>query len=125
MVRPEIVTVLPEAIWKRRLLALPSIARTSAPAPLMVTLLTTSNCPVVSVMAPEILVALMVSPSAALASACRSEPAPLSFVFVTVRVVACAEFATAPSSTIAMVAGRMANMPTDSEKSAPEATTLP
>ncbi|PYL74257.1 MAG: hypothetical protein DMF26_11630 [Verrucomicrobia bacterium] len=45
---------------------------------------------------------VIVSPSFAMASAWRSEPAPLSFVLVTVMVAACAGIATAQSSTTAI-----------------------
>ena len=62
-----------------------------APAPLIVTLLSTSNCPVVSVITPEIPVALIVSPSFASASAWRNEPRPLSLVLLTMIVVARAD----------------------------------
>ena len=67
---------------------LPSTASTPAPAPLIVTLLSTSNCPVVSVMTPEIPIASIVSPSFASASAWRNEPGPLSLVLLTMTVVA-------------------------------------
>jgi hypothetical protein len=54
----------------------------------MATLLLTSSWPLVSVMvwpfSDEL--KLIVSPSAASWSACRSDPGPLSFVFVTVKV---------------------------------------
>ena len=89
IVKPEIVTVKPEeTIRNPRLAMLPSTASTSAPAPLIVTLVFTSNSPLVSVMAPEMLVASIVSPSFAIASASRNEPGPLSFVFVTVMMFA-------------------------------------
>ena len=69
IVRPEMVTVSPEPIWKTRLEALPSTASTSAPAALIVTLLSTSNSPLVRVMTPEMPVASIVSPSFAFTSA--------------------------------------------------------
>ncbi len=52
----------------------------------MVTLLVTSNSPLVSKMVPETPDASMVSPSAALARAARNVPAPLSAVLVTLFV---------------------------------------
>src|SRR5439155_9667599 len=79
------------AVWKTRLVVLPSTASTPAPAPLIVTLLSTSNCPVVSVITPEIPVASIVSPLFASASAWRNEPRPLSLVLLTMIVVARAE----------------------------------
>ena len=77
---------------------LPSTARTSAPGPLIVTFVRTSNSPLVSVMAPEIPVALMVSPLFAIASACRNDPGPLSSVLVTVMIVASAGMVAAHNS---------------------------
>src|SRR5438067_5723456 len=71
--------------------ALPSTASRSAPGPFIVTLLLTSNFPLVSVITPLIPVASIVSPSFASASAWRSEPGPLSLVLVTITVAACAE----------------------------------
>lgn len=50
---------------------------------MIVTLLSTRNSPLVRMIAPEMPVASIVSPSFAMASACRNEPAPLSFVLVT------------------------------------------
>ena len=69
---------------------LPSTASTLAPAPLIVTLVFTSNSPLVSVMAPETPLASIVSPLLAMTSAWRSEPGPLSLVLLTTMVVACA-----------------------------------
>ena len=60
----------------------------------MVTFLSTNNSPPVRLIVPAT-AKLMVSPSFALASACRNEPGPLSFVLVTVIVVACAWITTA------------------------------
>src|SRR6266404_253532 len=54
----------------------------------MVTLLATSNSPLVRRMEPETPVASMVSPSPALARAARSVPGPLSAVLVTVMFAA-------------------------------------
>ena len=54
----------------------------------MVTLLSTTSSPLVSAIVPVGDAKLIVSPSEAVASAWRSEPAPLSFVLVTVHVVA-------------------------------------
>src|SRR5262249_55522473 len=92
IVKPEIVTVRSEeTIRKTRLVIPPSIASTSAPVPLIVTLVFTSNSPLVSIMTPEMPVASIVSPSFAIASASRKEPGPSSLVLVTVIVVARAE----------------------------------
>src|SRR5205085_1896731 len=96
-VRPEIVTVRPEPIWKTRLVALPFTARFAAPGPEMVMLVLTSSSPLVSPIVP-VTAKLMVSPSLASASAWRNEPGPLSFVFVTVMVAAEAEITAAPTS---------------------------
>jgi hypothetical protein len=82
------VTVSPEPIWKTRLEALPSTASSSAPAALIVTLLSTNNSPLVRVMTPEMLVASIVSPSFASRSAWRKEPGPLSLVLLTMIVPA-------------------------------------
>src|SRR5437899_6175969 len=69
MVSPEMVTVLPGLMWNTRPLALPFTARTFAPGPLMVTLLPTTNCPLVSVIVPVTETSeLTVSPSFASAS---------------------------------------------------------
>ena len=57
----------------------------------MVTLLFTSSSPLVSVIVAGVETEKsIVSPSFAFASAWRNEPAPLSFVLVTVMVAACA-----------------------------------
>src|ERR1044071_7065217 len=88
MVRPEMVTTVFEPVRKTRLVAFPSTARFAGPGPRMVTLLVTSNSPVVRRMEPEVPVASMVSPLAALARTVRSVPGPLSAVLVTVIVAA-------------------------------------
>src|SRR5204863_9977882 len=89
---PEIVTVSPDiGIRNTRLPMFPSTASTSAPAPLIVTLVSTSNSPLVRLMTPDIPVASIVSPSFAIASAWRNEPRPLSLVLLTMIVVARAE----------------------------------
>jgi hypothetical protein len=74
--------------WTTVLAALPSIASTSAPGPVMITLWFTTSSPLVRLMTPEIPVASIVSPSFAMPSACRSDPGPLSLVFVTGMTVA-------------------------------------
>ena len=66
---------------------MPFIVRFAAPGPLIVTLLSTTSSPLVSCIVP-VTEKLIVSPSFASASAWRNEPAPLSFVFVTVVVAA-------------------------------------
>ena len=53
----------------------------------MVMLLSTSNSPLVKPIVP-VMAKLIISPSLASASAWRNEPGPLSFVLVTVIVVA-------------------------------------
>ncbi|PYL25158.1 MAG: hypothetical protein DMF44_03075 [Verrucomicrobia bacterium] len=84
---PEMVTVWPEAMWKTRLWLLPLTARFSAPGPETVMLLSTSSSPLVSPIVP-VTANSIVSPSFASVSAWRSEPGPLSFVFVTVMMFA-------------------------------------
>src|SRR6478736_3486280 len=83
IVRPDMVTVLPEATWNTRLLAFPFTARLLAPGPEMVMLLFTSSSPLVRPIV-SVTAKVIVSPLLASASAWRNEPAPLSFVFVTV-----------------------------------------
>src|SRR5262249_30199993 len=70
---------------------LASIAKTSAPGPLMVSALLTSNAPLVRLITPETPVASIVSPLFATASASRNDPAPLSFVLVTGIIFATAD----------------------------------
>jgi hypothetical protein len=65
-------------------------------------------------MEPETCVALMVSPSFASATACRSEPGPLSFVFVTVMVFACA-LAAASHEALKQPASRILQLFTSAE----------
>ena len=77
MVRPEIVTTPPTL--KTRLAALPFIARTFAPGPLIVTLEPIYSSPLVSVIVPVTEAAkLIVSPSVATRIASRSVVFPLS-----------------------------------------------
>jgi hypothetical protein len=83
MVNPEMVTVLPEAMWNKRLMALPFTARLAAPGPEMVMLSFTMSSPVVNTIVP-VTAKVIVSASFAMARAWRNEPGPLSFVFVTV-----------------------------------------
>jgi hypothetical protein len=59
--------------------------------------LSTSNSPLVRAIVP-LTAKLMASPSLALASACRNEPGPLSFVFDTVIVPACSWITTAQNN---------------------------
>ena len=92
--KPEIVTVAPETtIRKTRLAMAPSTARRSAPGPLIGTLLSTANSPVVSVITPEMPVASIISPLFASESAWRREPGPLSLVLLTIMVLAFTEIA--------------------------------
>jgi hypothetical protein len=79
------------------------MARLAAPGPEMVILLSTSSSPLVKPMVP-VTAKVIVSPSFAMASACRNEPAPLSFVFVTVMVAACTRIATVHISNTAIAA---------------------
>src|SRR6266545_1010201 len=103
MVRPEMATVLPGPTWNTRLLAFPSTARLPAPGPEMVMFLSTSSSPLVNTIVPDT-AKVIVSPSFAVASAWRNEPAPLSLVFVTVMVAACAVIITAQISARAIAA---------------------
>ena len=52
MVRPEMVTVRPEAMWNTRLWLLPFTARFSVPGPEIVTFLATSSSPLVNPIVP-------------------------------------------------------------------------
>ncbi|PYJ28101.1 MAG: hypothetical protein DMF24_11165 [Verrucomicrobia bacterium] len=89
IMKPEIVMVLPETgVRNTRLIMLPSTASTSAPGPLIVTLVSTSSSPLVRLITPDIPLASIVSPLFAMASACRNDPGPLSFVLVTGMMVA-------------------------------------
>ena len=85
MVKPEMLTVFPVAMWNIVLAALPSTARTGEPGPPIVTFLFTSSSPLVSKMVP-VTEKLIVSPSDAAASVLRSEPGPLSAVLETMSV---------------------------------------
>ena len=99
IVNPEIATFSPEeGIRKTRLELLPSIASRSAPGPLIVTLVLTSNSPLLRLITPEMPVASIVSPSFAIDRAWRIEPGPLSFVLVTTTTVACAESVSAQAN---------------------------
>ena len=106
IVNSEMVTI-PAKFSNTRETALPLTARVAAPGPLMVTLWVTCSSPLVRVMVPETPVASMVSPSFAMLSALRNDPEPLSLVFVTTMVVACAEIAAAKSNAAAMVTDLM------------------
>src|SRR5438876_3612763 len=87
MVTPEITTVSPGAgIWKTRTDLFPLIARLDGPGPLIVRLVVMSSV-LLSVIVP-VTPKLIVSPELAAAIAARREPSPLSFVFVTVIVLA-------------------------------------
>ena len=59
-----------------------------APGPVMVRFLSITNSPVVRVTAVTLGAKLIVSPDEASRIACRNEPDPLSFPFVTVMVAA-------------------------------------
>ena len=85
MVSPEMVTVFAAWTSNTRLALLPLTVITEAPGPVIVTFLSTSNSPVVSVIVPVNRAwKLIVAPSQTSRSAWRSEPAPLSFRLVTV-----------------------------------------
>src|ERR1043166_3381568 len=84
IVNADILTVRFVAMLNTRLAKLPS---TVTLEPTMLTLFVTSSSPVASNTVP-VTVKLIVSPADALASAARSEPAPLSAVLETVRVAA-------------------------------------
>src|SRR5260221_561134 len=92
MVRPERLATVLEPMWNTRVTGNTDVsaatARWFAPGPTMFTLLETRSSPVVSrIVAGAGSKKLIVSPSAALASAARSVPGPLSSVLVTVIVV--------------------------------------
>src|SRR5437762_1634041 len=76
----------------------PSTAKFAGPDPMMLMFRKTESSPLVSKMVPVIEDASIVSPSLALARAERSEPAPLSFVLLTVMVAALAIVAAAQIS---------------------------
>src|SRR5579871_3410864 len=85
MVRPEMLTVTPEAILKIWVWALPLMVMRPEPGPLMVRFLPMGRLPVVRVMVPERLPAKStVPPLGVRKMASRSEPVPLLFRFVTV-----------------------------------------
>jgi hypothetical protein len=92
IVIPEIetVTVL-ELMWKTRavmtLLSTCTVKRL-APGPVMVRFLSITNSPLVRVTVVTLGAKVIVSPGKAFRIACRKEPAPLSFPFVTVMVAA-------------------------------------
>src|SRR6266571_1036669 len=106
IVRLEIVTVLAEAMWNTRLMALPFTARLAAPGPEMVMLLFTTSSPLVNPMVP-VTAKLIVSPSFTMASALRSEPGPLSLMLVTVMVSLRAVSATAQNNATQIAAELM------------------
>src|SRR6266536_3865240 len=66
------------------------------PGPLIVMLLSITSSPLVKPMVP-VTAKVILSPSFALTSACRNEPGPLSFVLVTVMMVARVEIVIAQS----------------------------
>src|SRR6266542_4350902 len=104
MVRPEMVTFLPGPMWNTRLVAFPSTARLAAPGPSIITFLSTGSSPLVNTIVPDT-AKVIVSPSFAMASAWRNEPAPLSLVLVTVMVAPCARSATAKNRATAIATG--------------------
>jgi len=75
----------------------------------MVRFLSITNSPLVRVTVVTLGAKLIVSPGEAALIACRKEPVPLSFPFVTVMVAACAGIATVQSNnaTIANVVARL------------------
>jgi hypothetical protein len=93
MVRPEMLTVALKETEKTRLVELPLTARTPAPGPVMVRLLSRRIWPLVRVMSGQegLGAKVMVSPLIAASTSPRSEPSPetpLSLQLVTVRVAA-------------------------------------
>ena len=87
MVTPEIFTVIPPPIEKTSTALFPLIATLAAPGPLMVRLVLIVSVLARVMVAGDARLKLMVSPETAFAIASRSEPKPLSLVFVTVRLV--------------------------------------
>src|SRR5262249_35950614 len=88
MVRPVIVTLVPERVWKTRWALLPLTVTLPAPGPWMVRLWATSSSPLVSAIVPvRPLAKLIVSPLAEAAIWARSEPAPLLCRLATVKVL--------------------------------------
>ena len=87
-VTPEIDTV-PPVMSNTRLWPVPLIVVCRAPAPVIVTLLLTTICPLVknTVNAGTVII----SPGLAAATAARSDPGPLSLPLVTATVAACAD----------------------------------
>jgi hypothetical protein len=75
-----------------------------APGPAMVRSLSITNSPLVRVTVVTLGAKLIVSPGEAAMIACRKEPGPLSFPFVTVMVAACACIAVAQSSSTPITA---------------------
>ena len=73
----------------------------SAPGPVIVRFLPITNSPLVRVTAVRHGAKLIVSPDDALMIACRNEPRPLSFPFVTVIVAAGVSLAVNESAAIA------------------------
>jgi len=110
---PEIVTTSAEAISNDTARASFSTDNFSAPGPLIVTVLVTNSSPLLVDGAGNV-ASLMVSPSFASATACRSEPGPLSFVFVTVMVFACA-LAAASHEALKQPASRILQLFTSAE----------
>src|SRR5438128_10716162 len=98
--------------WKMRkgaAFAARDTASTSAPGPLIVMFLLITSSPLVRLIAP-VTANVIVSPSFTSASACRNEPGPLSLVFVTTMVSACAGIATAKSNVTAVAADLTLNV---------------
>jgi len=93
----EMATLVPGAMWNTRLLVLPFTARLSAPGPDSVIFLSTSSSPLVRAIVP-VMAKVTSSPSFAMASASRSDPGPVSFVFVTVMISAKAGIGTVHSN---------------------------
>src|SRR5258708_4161291 len=85
MVTPDMVT-LPAVIEKTCTALFPLIARLEAPGPLIVRFELIVSVLASVIVAGEARLKLMVSPGAAVVIAFRSDPAPLSLLFVTVMV---------------------------------------
>ena len=104
IVRPEIEAVTFAMMWKIRnagALVLRCTVRRPAPGPVIVRFLLITNSPLVRVTAVRHGAKLIVSPDEALRIACRNEPAPMSFPFVTVMVAADVPVALNKSAAIA------------------------
>ena len=106
MLSPEILTVLWGMTPNTNVAWLPSIKSWLVPGPEIVMFLTTTSPPLVSVIVP-LTAKVILSPSCATASAWRSEPAPLSFVLVTVMMAAPVCLAVAQSNNTLIRAKRI------------------